>query len=247
MTTPTLLDVLERIHAVARAGQTPWVVLDLDSCLFDTGARHLAILRAFADAHPEEARLQALVRRLDASSFRWDVREPLWEAGGFSEALLDALDTFWAPRFFSNLCAVDVPAPGAEPAVWSMYAAGAHLVYLTGRPRPAMAEGTVRGLSSRGFPVLEARAVLYMKPHAGLADVAFKQEAAQQIQALGGQVVAAFDNEPAHVNGFVDAYPGALAICVGAVCSPEPPPLRPEAHRWAGWSAHQTKGTSRLR
>ena len=49
----SLKDVLQRVETVAQGGDNPVIVFDLDSTLFDTAGRHLAILRAFAQQAPE--------------------------------------------------------------------------------------------------------------------------------------------------------------------------------------------------
>ena len=50
-----------------------------------------------------------------------------------------------------------------------------------------------------------------MNPHAGLDDDGWKALAREELARLG-PVVAAFDNEPAHVNAYADAWPDALCV-----------------------------------
>jgi hypothetical protein len=42
-------------------------------------------------------------------------------------------------------------------------------------------------------------------------------------------VVAAFDNEPANVNIFLDAYPACDGVFLDTQYAPDPPPLDPRA------------------
>jgi hypothetical protein len=75
-----------------------------------------------------------------------------------------------------------------------------------------MEEGTLEVLERHGFPVPDgAHAFLFMKPGFALADDAWKAVARDAVDAIG-QVVLAFDNEPAHVNAYARAWRRALAI-----------------------------------
>jgi hypothetical protein len=75
-----------------------------------------------------------------------------------------------------------------------------------------MQAGTVESLRHHGFPEPDgARVQLLMKPEQPLDDDQWKALAASRVARLG-PVVAAFDNEPAHVNGYAMAWPDALCV-----------------------------------
>ena len=48
--------------------------------------------------------------------------------------------------------------------------------------------------------------------------------------ALGGEVIATFENEPGHLNALLDDFPAAAHVRYGHVHSPDAPPPRPEIH-----------------
>ncbi len=90
-------------------------------------------------------------------------------------------------------------------------AAGALLAYVSGRPR-GMEDGTRQSFRAHGFPMPDARTVhLFLKPDRESSDDGWKLEAARLVQRLG-PVVAAFDNEPLHVNGYAELWPNAAVI-----------------------------------
>lgn len=119
---------------------------------------------------------------------------------------------FWLDWFFTSAyCRLDVPLPGAAAFVRQVAAAGAQVAYVSGRPA-GMADGTCQAFRAHGFPLPDGRRVhLQLKPRRELSDDGWKAEAPGRLDRLG-QVVAAFDNEPAHVNGYARAWPAALAV-----------------------------------
>jgi hypothetical protein len=50
-----------------------------------------------------------------------------------------------------------------------------------------------------------------MKPYPEMSDGDFKREAHEQLKQLG-QVIAAFDNEPLHVNDYRRQFPDAVVV-----------------------------------
>ncbi|MGC4000927.1 MAG: hypothetical protein QM767_27105 [Anaeromyxobacter sp.] len=119
---------------------------------------------------------------------------------------------FWSDWFYTTIyCRHDVPLPGAPEFVTLVAASGAQVAYVTGRP-PRMEVGTRDVLTRHGFPYPDGRrAHLLLKPTPELTDDAWKDQACGAIDGLG-RVVAAFDNEPAHANGYARAWPQARVI-----------------------------------
>jgi hypothetical protein len=215
--------VRQRIRDTPIGEARPVVVFDLDSTLIHTGGRHLAIARAFAQDH---GAISDAVDALTPSDFGWDVRDPL-RARGVPEPILDALLAFWGERFFDGAwCAHDQPAPGAVPFVRTIEAEGAHVAYLTGRPEPTMGAGTRASLQQLGFPQ-GPRTSLHMKPTTTVSDARFKRVAVHEILAFG-PIVATFENEPAHANAFLKAFPDAVHVLVGTVRDPRAPAPDPK-------------------
>jgi hypothetical protein len=95
--------------------------------------------------------------------------------------------------------------------VSTLAACGSVVAYVTGRPE-RMREGTLEAFARHGFPQPGGpRVHLVMNDDPGLGDDAWKETARARVEALG-EVVAAFDNEPTHVNLYARAWPRALCI-----------------------------------
>ncbi len=219
-----LQEIVEQVRQSAITGERPVVVLDLDSTLIHTGARHLAIAQDFAAAEPA---LAPFLEGLGPDDFGWSVDEPLRRRGA-PEPLLDALLAWWGPRFFDGAWLVhDRPTPGAVGFCQRLIDAGGWLVYLSGRPAPTMGAGTVESLMRCGFPALRARASLHLKPSVHLDDARFKRAAIEEIAILG-RVVATAENEPAHANHFAARFPNARHLLVGDVRHPDAPSPSPQ-------------------
>lgn len=219
-----LLAALARARAAAPRGVA---VFDLDSTLLDNRPRQARILREYG-AH---AGLPALAGASPGHWRSWDLADAMRAAGltplEVARHLLPAR-RFWGDRFFtSEYCLEDVPLPGAPAFVREVAAAGAQVAYVTGRP-VRMEAGTLAVLRRAAFPPPDgARVLLLMKPDAPLGDDEWKALAAARVAARG-PVVAAFDNEPAHVNGYALAWPDALCVHLDTDHSPRPIPVRPE-------------------
>jgi hypothetical protein len=196
------------------------LVFDLDSTLFDTAERHLAILREFVLQHGQDyPGIEDAVARLTPSMMGWSPIRPLQQLGcSVPETLLP----FWSQRFFTDsFCALDTPTSGAVEFVNACYQQGAFIYYLTGRHVDGMARGTVDALLSRGFPFLSGRSTLHLKPEFTAPDKAFKRQAIESIRSLRGRVIATFENEPGNANLFLSAFPDAMHFFLETVHSPE--------------------------
>jgi len=91
-----------------------------------------------------------------------------------------------------------------------------------------MAAGTLAVFGRLGFPPPDQdRVRLLMKPEAPLSDDEWKALAAARVARLG-PVVAAFDNEPAHVNGYAMAWPDARCVHLDTDHSPRPIAVLPQ-------------------
>jgi hypothetical protein len=202
-----LAQALARARAAAPGALA---VFDLDSTLLDNRPRQARILREYG----EVAGLPALLSAGPEHWRGWDIEAALVAAGLPPEVARrhhDPALRFWAERFFtSEYCRVDVPVPGAPLFVRAVAAAGPAIAYVTGRPE-RMEPGTLEVLSRFAFPAPDGvRAHLLMKRDP-LGDDEWKALACHEVEWLG-HVVLAFDNEPAHVNGYARAWPGALVV-----------------------------------
>lgn len=209
-----------------RASERPVVVFDVDSTLLSTAARHLAILRAFAQVE-QDPELIELAGTLTPQDFGWTVDAPVRARLHRPAPFYEALERFWFDGFFSSaFLSHDRPTPGALDFVKQVHRAGALVYFLTARNAETMAAGTLQSLHTLGFPLTTGRTVLHLKPHGRLSDKAFKTAALNDIARLG-TVVATFENEPANANLFAQRFPDACHVLLDTVCSPGAPPADP--------------------
>lgn len=217
-----LLAALERAHAVGPAGA---VVFDLDSTLLDNRPRQARILREFGAAHDLRPLLGARPEHWQG----WSIVIAMQNAGlapGEAERWAPAAKEFWRERFFtSEYCAIDDAIAGAPDYVLKIASTGAQLAYCTGR-HEAMREGTVASFRRLGFPLPGAGCHLLMKPSLEESDDDWKATAHQRLRDLG-RVVAVFDNEPLHLNGYFAAFPDALVVQVETDHSGRPVQITP--------------------
>lgn len=205
------------------------VVFDLDDTLFSTARRHLRILREYAAERPRREAQE--LGRLPAERLKYGIVDTARSAGIDDAALLEDLRDFWFARFFKNEYLLeDAPLPGAPEFCADVAARGGAVVYMTGRDE-GMREGTLKALSDNGFPLPGSERVeLVLKPRFDTPDLEFKRDATGRINGLG-RVAGAFENEPAHVNLFRDAFPASRLFFVETKHSGKPIEPHPTAHR----------------
>ncbi|HYD41295.1 MAG TPA: hypothetical protein VEB43_10745 [Anaeromyxobacter sp.] len=199
---------LDRARQAAPRGVA---VFDLDSTLLDNRPRQARILQDYG-------RTVGVPELLDARPEHWkgwSLADALRELG-LSPAEIERhagpARAFWREWFFTSAyCRLDVPIPGAAEFVREVLGAGATVAYVTGRGQ-GMEGGTRETFRVHGFPLPDGANVhLFMKPRPELHDDAWKLEAIAHVNRLGPAVLA-FDNEPAHVNGYAEAWPEAMVV-----------------------------------
>lgn len=218
-----LREVFTRIDSSLSAGRLPICVFDLDSTLFTTAPRNLAILQEFIASHRvEHPHLSDIGKRIGLDDMGWNVYQDLRRFGVEDSFLLERLKEFWFERFFTDDYVLhDEPVPGAAEFVLACHARGALIYYLTGRHVGGMEVGTVRSLTTKGFPFWRGRCVLHLKPSFEMNDRAFKDDALSDIRSYRGEVVATFENEPGNANMFLRAFPRAIHVLLTTIHSPE--------------------------
>jgi len=222
MGSPRLREILTRIDTALARDRLPICIFDLDSTLFSTAPRNLAILQEFVREnerlHPH---LAAVVERIGLDDMGWNVHEDLRRFGFSEPEVLARLKGFWFERFFRDeYLAHDTPVEGAAAFVHACHARGALIYYLTGRHVGGMEVGTVRSLREHGFPFWRGRCVLHLKPSFEMNDGTFKQEAVLDVRSYHGEVVASFENEPGNANMFLRAFPDAIHVLLETIHSP---------------------------
>jgi len=225
-----ILEALERLKSWPAGARRPVAVYDLDSTLFCTGPRNLAIARAFSEFRHQ---LRPFVDRLESHRMGWNVMADLQELGFSDEAVLTELRHFWRATFFTDhFVKMDSVYPGTVELVKAVREAGCMTYYLTGRDDPGMRRGTLEALAYAGFPVPGdpgGEVVLHLKPTWEEEDLAFKTKVFEELRRLG-EVVLAFENEPANANGFLRAFPAATVVLHATIHAPDPEPLDPGVH-----------------
>jgi predicted secreted acid phosphatase len=186
------------------------VVFDLDSTLLDNRPRQARILREFG----VQTGLKPLAATKPEDWQDWDIRRAMRNAGlslSDTDRVAEQAKQFWRDRFFtSEYCADDEAIAGAVAFVNAVVAAGAQVAYCTGRHED-MRTGSVACFRRLGFPVPGARVQLLMKPTFAMSDDDWKETAYTRLREMG-TVLAVFDNEPTHVNGYRRAFPEAFAV-----------------------------------
>lgn len=223
-----ILETLRKLANRSLDALRPIAVYDLDSTLFCTGPRNLAIARAFAHYRPQ---ISPFLDRLDPHQMGWNVMQDIEDLGFRDPAVLIELRAFWRATFFTDhFVKMDSVYPGAAELVKAVRKAGCLTFYLSGRDEPGMRQGTLDALEAGGFPLPSEDVILRLKPTWEEEDLAFKLHVFQELQALG-EVVLAFENEPANANKFLHGFPGATVVLHATIHAPNPEPLDPGVHR----------------
>ncbi len=222
-----ILEALGRLKTRPATAPRPIAVYDLDSTLFCTGPRNLAIARAFSEYRHE---LRPFVEQLEAERMGWNVMADLQELGFADQAILTELRHFWRATFFTDhFVTMDSVYPGAVELVKAVQKTGCLTFYLTGRDDPGMRQGTLQALGSAGFPLPAEDVMLRLKPTWEEDDLAFKTHLFDELRQLG-EVVLVFENEPTNANCFLRAFPTSTVVLHATIHSPDPEPLAPGVH-----------------
>jgi hypothetical protein len=203
-----LEEVLRHCASVGSAGV---LAFDLDSTLFDNRPRQARIVREFGATKGLPALTKCQPFHFESG---WDLRGAMLACGlSDADATLQQreLKAFWGSRFFSSAyCLDDVEILGAPRFLARCVATGVKVAYVTGR-HEAMRLGTEACLAKCGFPVPGTGVGLMMKPSASQDDDGYKR-VAHEVLAGWGQVVAAFDNEPTHINDYAQRFAECVPV-----------------------------------
>lgn len=225
------LDHLEiHVREHVEAGSRVQIVFDLDDTLYLVRPRKRAIFRELADTFADDVALSAALQRLSHGHIPYDVREALNDVGIEAEHHIEAITEAFFTRFFDGAyTSHDELNEGAAAYVARLHAAGARVVYLSGRPAE-MTERTMATLAAHGFPVEAESTHLVLKAaHDPQHDVAFKAAKAEEL-AGWGLTLAVFDNEPANLNAMNAAMPEATYFLLDTDHTPNPPEPAMDVH-----------------
>ncbi len=205
---------LEQVLELARqSGPRGLLVFDLDSTVFDNRPRQARIVREFGQA-------KGLAKLLGCQPWHftsgWDLRGATRGCGlgeAESDALYPELKAFWQERFFtSDYCRDDIEIVGAPRYLHALDYVRARVIYVTGR-HEAMRVGTEACIERCRMPMPSTggHVQLLMKPTLAESDDDYKRQTHAHLKTMG-TVLAAFDNEPTHINDYATKFEGALPV-----------------------------------
>jgi len=221
--------LLREIAAASENTRPARVAFDLDSTLFCVSHRSQEILKVISEDPELRGEFQEICERLKAVRVLptdWGIRAAVERLGlRAPRHLFERVRDMWAEKFFSNdYLHADRPYPGAVEFVRELAAAGAQILYLTGRDTSRMGDGTRASLRKWAFPLSDESALL-MKPRAGDDDAAFKRDVLSDLAAKS-ESVWFFENEPVIVNLVRREVPAVRIVFVDSVHSGrEPAPV----------------------
>ncbi len=222
-----LAKVIDLVEMRTAQRRSTLAIFDLDGTLFDNRTRTMFILREisekFDSALPQLSRAFSSFRDLSVVDYSLDVTLKRLKVTASAE--IKFVKQEWARRFFSDeYQKYDMPLAGAKAYVEKIHAAGATVIYLTGRDVGRMLVGTTEVLRLYGFPVGVAGTMTIVKKESEQDDELFKREVSEYIDRLG-EVVAVFENEPANSNILRARFPGAVSFFVETQHRPGAPRL----------------------
>lgn len=222
--------IVERSKA-AKGKPVPVVVFDLDGTLMDNRPRTAIILQELAEELRREAHVAAeIIAKATPDNLAYLLTESLKTLGVDAPDLTRRAEEFWKKRFFTDdYLKHDIAVPGSVELARACYAAGATLVYFTGRDLPFMSLGSFQSLRDLGFPIGVVGTELVLKPDAKIPDEAYKRAEGPNMARIG-EVIAAFDNEPGNCNAFQEMCPGADVVFVDTQHLPGAPALDERVH-----------------
>lgn len=205
---------LDQILAVAqKSGPSGLLVFDLDSTVFDNRPRQARIVREFGAAKNLEALTTCQPWHFTSG---WDLRGATGSCGlpaHESEAIYPELKAFWQERFFtSEYCEDDIEIVGAPRYLHALDYVKARVIYVTGRHED-MRVGTEACIERCRMPMPSrgGHVQLLMKEKLRDDDDAFKRQTHERLKAMG-TVLAAFDNEPMHINDYASKFAEAVPV-----------------------------------
>ena len=220
-----LTAVIKKAKASTARGHHPVALFDLDDTLITTRDRTLRILFDFVKQTAVQARFPretAQVRMLTVPMIHYSLNDTLKGVGITQPEFVSAANDFWNRTFFTNeYSAGDIATEGAATYLSELVKAGSKIVYLTGRDSPRMHDGTLISLKRNHFPTSDRNTLLLMKPNAAMDDLEFKKQSFAQVASLG-EVVGAFENEPANINAMAAYFQGSIPIFLDTIHSPKP-------------------------
>lgn len=245
--------IIQKAKDLKKQGRRCVVVFDLDDTTIKTRERTRRIALEFIGddevkkKYPE--RILSAVRRLRPDDMQFlmgdtlrtalketpeqfkadaDAQRFLKDFQGDGNPNIPSTSGYWGKRFLFNEAEYgDEAEEGAAKYLQRLVApdVGVKVVYLTGRDKQDMYEGTVKNLRDNGFPISadgndDGKSLLIMKPskinpQTGKLwdDLTFKTDTVKSRKFNNlGPLCGNVENEPANLKGIEDQHPDAIAI-----------------------------------
>mgnify|MGYP003683776001 CR=1 FL=1 len=176
-----------------------FVILDIDSTLVTTFQRNQVILDQFCknqqSSFPEEALLLSKAKCKLGDYGYYTALERL-EQKPSNTSFMNSLEEFWRKNFFSNdFLFADTPTEGAVQFVQKLEESNIPFVYLTGRHKESMWEGTLSSLEKLGFPI--NKDILILKKDTSELDEIYKSKIIHSLkETYSDFCIWLIDNEP---------------------------------------------------
>lgn len=222
-----LEEVVERIKRKTAQQISTLAIFDLDGTLFDNRPRTIFILREISERFGSELpELEAAFEHFyEFSAIEYSLTATLNKLNVKSEKEIAVIKNEWEKRFFSDeYQKFDMPMPGGKAYVSRVHAAGATVIYLTGRDVGRMLVGTTDCLRLYGFPVGIVGTMMLVKREFEEKDEVFKADVISYLKRLGS-VEAVYENEPLNSNILARAFPDASSFLVLTQHRPDAPGL----------------------
>jgi phosphoglycolate phosphatase-like HAD superfamily hydrolase len=220
------LELQQRLETIDTS-ERPQIILDIDDTLIDCRYRKHQVFRDFLQQphilaeFPLESERLILLNREDVC---YRIEDNLNKVSIQSKEFAKAIFQFWKAHYFTYPYLIhDQAFPGAVNFVQRLEKLGVRVIYLTGRDRKNMEQGTLTALQNLGFPVDGSHIHFYFKPDIGMEDHLFKISVLDHIKQLG-PVLAALENELPNLNAMADKFSDALMYWRPTLYAPNPPP-----------------------
>ena len=203
--------ILKSILEEASHANSGLAIFDLDSTLIDVRHRTLRIFKDFVSLERTKKEFPKAFDVISNTSSllpnRYFIEDHIKDLNldELGEEFLKEFLEFWKEGFFSNTyLKYDLPYPGALDFVMKMKGYPVKIVYLTGRDRPRMKEGTYKSLLNIGFPMSEDTQLI-LKPRKSMDDALYKKEVIFKFDKRYHPIWF-FENEPFVVNPIAEEF-----------------------------------------
>ncbi len=218
-----LKQILEQASKIKRG----LAIFDLDSTLFDVTPRTFKIMQDFAKIpnnkklYPEDTKKISEMKNIPVL---FHIKDTLDILELKSKQCVSELITFWKQKFFSNhYLGYDILTKGALEFITDLLNHNIEVMYLTGRDKIRMKDGTLDRLKKEGF-LLNSLETLVMKPHKDMSDSKFKRDVVISTENRH-DIIWFFENEPENIHLVYKDAPHVKVVFFDSVHSgrkPEP-------------------------